>query len=440
MGFTTGTNNYNTTKYLVNPQAGLGTHTTIGAALTAASSGDNIFIMPGTYTENITLKSGVNLIAYPSDDLDAQVVIIGKCTATFTGTCDLTGMQLQTNSDFALALTGANASVVNLVNCFVNCATTTGISSTGSNSGTQVNCYNCTFNLATTGIAYYNCTNGSLGLYYCIGNNGGSSALANTFSGTSLTYKYCYLGNGTTTSGSSALFLSETNYYAGGANNLTAITSNSTAANATISANDYFYSGSATPVIVGASSTMICTHATTFSSSTVAESGAGSFTYGDFIQTATVGTFNGTTVVSLNSQNSVSSGPTTITGTLTSTQLKGLHVTPISLIAAPGAGKAIQIIAAWGHFIYGGSTAFTAGSNLLLTYGTSTSNSIATLMDSNLTGTTSWAFYEAIQMISASASTIYNTAIYANMGTTLTGDVLNDSTLTYSITYQIVSV
>ena len=158
MAFTTGVNNYNTTKWLVNPTAGLGTHTTIATALTAASSGDDIYIMPGTYTENPTLKAGVNLIAYNTDSPSGQVIINGKCSASFSGTCNLTGIQLQTNSDNLLSLTGANATIVNLFNCYFNCLNNTGISSTGSNSSAQVNIYTCSGGLGTTGIGYWSVT------------------------------------------------------------------------------------------------------------------------------------------------------------------------------------------------------------------------------------------------------------------------------------------
>jgi len=59
--FTTSDNNYGTAKLIVDATAGSGNYTTIAAALAAASSGQTIFIRPGTYTENLTLVAGVNL-------------------------------------------------------------------------------------------------------------------------------------------------------------------------------------------------------------------------------------------------------------------------------------------------------------------------------------------------------------------------------------------
>ncbi len=295
MAFTTGDNNYNTTKWMVNPTAGLGTHTTIATALTSASSGDDIYIMPATYTENLTLKAGVNLIAYNTDSFSGQVIILGKCSASFSGTCNITGIQLKTNGAFALELTGANATQVNLFNCYLNCNDATGISSTGSNSSALVNVYQSLMNLGTTGIAYFAATNGTIGLYNCVGNNSGSSTTANTFSGLALTLKKCFIGNGITTSGSTAVFLSDTNYYSTTNVNVTAITSNSTATpNATISNNDYFGTGSATPVVVGASSLMICTNSTSFSTNATFASGAGTLNYGGLVQSNTEGTITTT--------------------------------------------------------------------------------------------------------------------------------------------------
>jgi hypothetical protein len=346
MAVTTGDNNFNTTKWIVNKTAGLGTHTTIASALTSASSGDDIYIMPGTYTESPGLKAGVNLIAYNTDGYSGTVIIKGTCTAGFNGTANITGCQLQTNTINVLSLTGANATVVNLINCYINCTNQTGISSTGSNSVATISLYNCTGNLGTTGIAYFSVTNGTLALYQCVFNNSGNSTTANTFSGLSLTYKKCYIGNGTTTSGSTAVFLSDTNYYATSATNATAITSNSTVASqSTISLNDYFSTGSATPIVVGASSTIFVTNATTYSSSATLVSGAGTFTYGGLVQSQTVGTLSATTLVSCGTiGNQTSTAPaagyigeviqaantsgTTITPTATVINISSITLTP----------------------------------------------------------------------------------------------------------------
>ena len=133
-----GTNTFTTAKWIVSPTASDGTHTTIAAALTSASSGDTIFIRPGTYTENPTLKAGVNLSAYTCDALTPNVTISGKCTFTGAGTVSISGINLQTNSDFCLAVTGSAASIVYLNNCYINALNNTAISYTSSSSSSAI--------------------------------------------------------------------------------------------------------------------------------------------------------------------------------------------------------------------------------------------------------------------------------------------------------------
>ena len=112
----------------MSPTASDGTHTTISAALTSASSGDTIFIRPGTYTENPTLKAGVNLTAFGSDSSEngvGNVIINGTCTLTTAGSVTISRrFELQTDSVGILQLVGTVASVVNLQNCYLNCSTT----------------------------------------------------------------------------------------------------------------------------------------------------------------------------------------------------------------------------------------------------------------------------------------------------------------------------
>lgn len=296
MAFTTGLNNYNTTKWLVNPTAGLGTHTTISSALTSASSGDDIYIMPGPYTENLTLKAGVNLIAYNTDALSGTVNITGKLSASFSGTCNITGVELTTNSAFLLELTGANATIVNIFDSYLNCSNNTGISSTGSNSSAQVNVYDSSGNLGTTGIGLFACTNGSLALYRFVLNNSGSSVTANTFSGVTCSINQSYMGNGITTSGSTAFLVCRNSFFEVG--NQTPITSNSTVSGVCTTLFDsYFSCGNATPFVVGASSLIQCTGCTTFTTSATCCSGSGTFKYGNLVQANTVGTLSATTLV-----------------------------------------------------------------------------------------------------------------------------------------------
>jgi hypothetical protein len=168
---------YSTSKGHIVDATGHGDFTTIGAALTAASSGQTIFIRPGTYTENPTLKAGVNLVAFTADAFTPNVVILGECTAAFVGTCSISGIQLQTNSNYCLSVTGASSTVF-VENCYISAANNTAINI--SNGGLFLQyCYG---NTSTTGVAFINQTGGGTNMYYCFLNNSGGSATPNTTS------------------------------------------------------------------------------------------------------------------------------------------------------------------------------------------------------------------------------------------------------------------
>lgn len=202
------TNNFGPAKWIVNPTAYLGTHTTIASAITSASSGDTIFIMPATYTENLTLKAGVNLVAYSGDEFTPNVTMNGKCTFTAAGTVSIGNIKLQTNSDFFLSVTGSSASIINLNNCYLNCLNNTGISFTTSSPSAQVNITDCLADLGTTGISLF--ADSSAGtMLFLNGNftNTGGSSTANTCSAGNLNCGYATFSNPITTSGTSALVL-----------------------------------------------------------------------------------------------------------------------------------------------------------------------------------------------------------------------------------------
>jgi hypothetical protein len=83
---------------------------TVGAAITAASSGTTVYIYPGTYTESIVLKAGVNLVGQES----RNCFISGNMTASFTGTVYLHSLDLKASSGNVLAVSGASALTLSL--------------------------------------------------------------------------------------------------------------------------------------------------------------------------------------------------------------------------------------------------------------------------------------------------------------------------------------
>lgn len=199
------TNNYGPAKFIVDgTTTANGTHSTIATALTSASSGDTIFIRPGTYTENLTLKAGVNLTAFGSDsslNATGKVIISGTCTLTTAGSVTISGIQLQTNSAALLAVTGTLASVVNLENCYLNCTNNTGITFSSSSASAAINIVRCSGNLGTTGIAIFSHSSaGSLLIDYTNFLNTGGSTTASTISSGSVAVGRSVISNPITTS------------------------------------------------------------------------------------------------------------------------------------------------------------------------------------------------------------------------------------------------
>lgn len=203
------TNTFTTAKWIVSATASDGTHTTIATALTSASSGDTIFIRPGTYTENLTLKAGVNLTAFGSDSSlngTANVIISGTCTLTSAGSVTISGIQLQTNSAALLAITGSAASIVNLNNCYLNCTNNTGITFSSSSGSATLLINNCEGDLGTTGIGLFShSSSGSMSIRYSHFTNSGSSLTASTCSSGTLSLTYSLLTSAVTTSSTGSI-------------------------------------------------------------------------------------------------------------------------------------------------------------------------------------------------------------------------------------------
>lgn len=275
---------------------GSGDFTTIQAAVTAASSGQTIFIRPGTYTENITLKAGVNLTAFGSDgsaNATGKVIISGTCTLTTAGTVTISGIQLQTNSAALLAVTGTLASVVNLINCYLNCTNNTGITYSSSSASSGINIFQCEGDLGTTGIGLYtHSSNGTLRLEYCrISNSGGSSTASSNSAGTAQ-FDQCTLfipfSNSSTGMTNFNFSLVDTS-----AQNATCFTS------AGSGTSNYFQSrassGSASSISIGTGTTVVVQLSSIGSSNTNAITGAGTIAYQALAFTGTSQTINTTT-------------------------------------------------------------------------------------------------------------------------------------------------
>jgi len=194
--------NYSTANgYIVDP-SGNGDFATVQAAITAATSGKTIFIKPGLYIENLTLKAGVDLTAFIGSAVSASVIIAGNATFSTAGFVSISGIRLQTNASNILTVSGSAASFVFLNNCYFNCADTTGIIFSSSDATSQINLSSCAGNLGTTGIALFTSTSaGLLTINYSKFTNTGASSTANTVSVGNLSVKWSTFTNPITSSG-----------------------------------------------------------------------------------------------------------------------------------------------------------------------------------------------------------------------------------------------
>ena len=270
------TNRWATSNFIVAPTIAQGaSYTTISAAITAAGSSGDIFIKPGTYTENITLPASINLIAYDGDQNFGSVTIVGKVTCTDAGFRTISNIRLQTNSDFALAVTGSAATVVFLKNCFLNCSNNTGVSFTSSNAASSIQFVNSVGDLATTGIAVFASSSaGTINFVYSSFGNTGNSVTANTISAGFVGLQYATFANPITTSGTSAILGANSSINCASINTTGLTVGGSTASNMSLCG---VAAGTASAISI--STTLSFFEGTASSSNTNAITGAGTLIY-----------------------------------------------------------------------------------------------------------------------------------------------------------------
>ncbi len=211
---TSSASDLHTAKFIVSSEGTSGTganFTNITAAIASAQGTgvkSTIFIMPGltgTYTENFILPANINLCSFNCDAFTANVTIVGKITCTDAGSRSISGIRLQTNSDFFLAVTGNLATVVNLTNCYLNCTNNTGISFTSSSGSSGLNIMYCQGNIGTTGIGIFAYSSSGISrIYYSDFENTGGSSTASTISAGSITIRKSVVFNPITTSGTAS--------------------------------------------------------------------------------------------------------------------------------------------------------------------------------------------------------------------------------------------
>ncbi len=287
---------YSTALGRIVDSSGKGDFTTIQAAITAASSGQTVFVRPGLtgiYTENLTLKAGVNLVAYDGDQSTPNVTISGTCTFTGAGTITISNIRLQTNgATAAIAVTGSSASILNLNSCYLNFTANTGITYSSSSSSSAININFCIGDLTTTGIAYFSHSSaGVLSLRRTSLFNSGNSTTASTCSAGTLSIVNSSILGAISMSSTGVILSNFTNFNCT-VINTTALTHDG--GSSTVE-NCSFAGGSASAISISSGKTLTISQCNITSSNTNAITGAGTINYNGLAFNGSSKTINVTT-------------------------------------------------------------------------------------------------------------------------------------------------
>lgn len=286
------TNTYGVAKWIVDHTLSNGTHSTIAAALASASSGDVVFIRPGTYTENITLKDGVILNSM------GGVTILGKTQTSAAGSYTLINLVLTTNGDYALAITGSAASIVVMDKCAI-IGNSDAINFASSNAGAILSMNDTTvYNQAGGLKSFAHTSAGTMTLRQCIFANAGGSTVASTITTGTFNAYNCEFYVPITSSGTSTIDVDMCMNFTF-ANNQTAFTVGGSGSNR-ITCTD-IQTGTATAISVGA--TLTAADISVSSTNAAAIAGAGTLIFSD------VNFYNTSSAVTTTTQTARKIGP-----------------------------------------------------------------------------------------------------------------------------------
>lgn len=282
-------------EFIVDPVSNVGTHTSITTAMASASSGDTIFVRPGTYTENFTLKAGVNLSAYTCDGENFNVTIVGKITCNQTGRSSISGIRLQTNSDYCLDITGANNTVVVVTNCYFNIANNTAIKYDCSGTCNLFIMY-CQGTFGATNIAFF--TASASGAMYISHSDiyfGSATTTASSVASSQVQSSFCKFNFPFSSSSTGVLIFKHCDVECNNQNS-TGVTTAGTGSHSFI--NSSCLSGSASAISIGAGTTLTLLNSVITSTNTNAVTGAGTLIYTGINFGDTSNTINTTTQTS----------------------------------------------------------------------------------------------------------------------------------------------
>ena len=309
-------------RWIVDPLGFNGTHTTIGAAITSATSGDTIFIMDGTYTENITLIAGVNLTSFGASGIDfvnaPKVIINGTVTASYSGSVTIDGIQFQTNgATAALTITGSSTTILECIECQFAPLANAAITVNNSSSSLLLN--NCTCQTGENFPLFTVTTTGGFTIFGGRYTNIGTSlSTASTTAAGTVTFQNTIFSMPIATS-STGTFTGFSTQFADGGNNITPVVLAGSGISNFIQCDFSANAINANPALtIGTGTTAICLNSSFTSANTNAISGAGTLNYANICFYGTSSQIGTTTVVRLDTDTTFSNSYTALTtGTYT---------------------------------------------------------------------------------------------------------------------------
>lgn len=200
-------NNFSTAKFIVdiNGIQNGATHTTIQGAIDDASSSDTIFIRPGTYTENLTIKDGINLGAVIGSATNGNVTIEGKLTFSGAVTSTFSGIKFITNGDNIISATGAGANQSQFIDCvfFYDDADAISVN----NASASLSFLNCNFVQQGNSVNLITATAcGECQFLWCNESTAGFTVGNSTIASGTVSFLFCKMGGNTFTTSSGGIF------------------------------------------------------------------------------------------------------------------------------------------------------------------------------------------------------------------------------------------
>jgi hypothetical protein len=130
--------------------------------------------------------------------------------------------------------------------------------------------------------------------------------------------------------------------------------------------------------------------------------------------------------------------------TLTNSQLKNLTTTPITLVAAQGAGTIIVPVSMFTRLNYGGNNIFTGAATFRFALGTGLTTATAFFNIGGLDLSASTYYFPTVDTFNSGTGNVNTNCenqplVVYNSGTALTGNAANDNTYTIYVLYYVVT-